>query len=275
MKTIYHILYPIVFLLLLSIHSINAEPPKYYPRKEDVKFIKCEVCRYLALNAFEQGQDLVAAKQASDDKVTEDEFIELMEKVTTAWRPEGEWITALHLTKSLTGGSLSVKNMNRQGECREACKTIERAAQEVMGEHDTDVAEALFVVRLELMKLRRRKLENCFVKCSVARSLAPQLTPFLSLQKKHDSRKAFSTWLCDDLTDACSSTSSIPSLPSGHKAYPKFLAMAPDAQNIDRVMGQMADSGLKGQMYSREELMEKYMDELGTDPSSLGGKDEL
>lgn len=59
--------------------------------------------------------------------------------------------------------------------------------------------------------------------------------------------------------------------------------MAPDAQNIDRVMGQMADSGLKGQMYSREELMEKYMGEMGMDADDLGGmggmgglgKDEL
>lgn len=56
--------------------------------------------------------------------------------------------------------------------------------------------------------------------------------------------------------------------------------MAPDAQNIERVMGQMADSGLKGQMYSREELMEKYMGEIGMDADDLGGmggfnKDEL
>jgi hypothetical protein len=57
--------------------------------------------------------------------------------------------------------------------------------------------------------------------------------------------------------------------------------MAPDAQNIDRVMGEMADSGLKGQMYTREELMEKYMGELGMDADDLGrmagmkGKDEL
>ncbi|KAL4535078.1 hypothetical protein Ndes2526B_g05990 [Nannochloris sp. 'desiccata'] len=233
-------------LAILALQSTNAEPPKFYPRKEDVKFIKCDVCRYLAINAYEQGRELVLGKQASGEKVSEEDVIELMEKLTTAWRPEGEWITALHLTKSLTGSKLSVKNMERQGECGEACKTIERAAQEVMGEHDTDVAEAVYV-------------------------------------QKHDSLKAFTTWLCEDLTKACSSTSQIPSLPSGHKAYPKFQVMAPDAQNIDRVMGQMADSGLKGQMYSREELMEKYMGEMGMDADDLGGmggmgglgKDEL
>lgn len=41
--------------------------------------------------------------------------------------------------------------------------------------------------------------------------------------------------------------------------------MAPDGQNLDRIMGEMADSGLKGKMYSREDLMEKYMGELGMD----------
>ena len=36
--------------------------------------------------------------------------------------------------------------MGKLGECGEACKTIERAAQDIMGEHDTDIAEALYVV---------------------------------------------------------------------------------------------------------------------------------
>jgi hypothetical protein len=144
MKAMHRIFCFIGILISLLIQSANAEPPKFYRRKEDVKFIKCEVCRYLAINVYEQAQDLLSAK--TDTKVTEDQVIELVEKATTAWRPQGEWITALHLTKSLTGGKLSVKNMERQGECGEACKTIERAAQEIIGEHDTDVAEALFVV---------------------------------------------------------------------------------------------------------------------------------
>ena len=32
------------------------------------------------------------------------------------------------------------------GVCGVECKTVERAAEQIMGEHDTDVAEALFVV---------------------------------------------------------------------------------------------------------------------------------
>jgi len=69
--------------------------------------------------------------------------IDLVERVTTAWRDEGEWITHLHLE---AGKKLNVRDMGRQGECTEACKTVELAARTVMGEHDTDVAEALFTV---------------------------------------------------------------------------------------------------------------------------------
>ena len=69
-----------------------------------------------------------------------------MEKSTTAWRTQGEWITHLHL-EGKGGGTLYIKDKKKIGECGEACKTIEKAVQMVMGEHDTDVAEALYMVR--------------------------------------------------------------------------------------------------------------------------------
>lgn len=42
-------------------------------------------------------------------------------------------------------------------------------------------------------------------------------------------------------------------------------------QNIERVLGEMADNGMRGQVWSREELMEKYKHELGRDPGEAGG----
>ena len=36
------------------------------------------------------------------------------------------------------------------GKCGVECKTIEAAAERIMGEHDTDIAEMLFMVGLEL-----------------------------------------------------------------------------------------------------------------------------
>lgn len=37
------------------------------------------------------------------------------------------------------------------GECGVECKTAERAAEQIMGEHDTDIAEVLFTVRSALL----------------------------------------------------------------------------------------------------------------------------
>ena len=73
------------------------------------------------------------------------QLIERMEKITTAWRPEGEWITSVDLMEE-AGGRLAVREMGRPGVCGVECKTVERAAEQIMGEHDTDVAEALFTV---------------------------------------------------------------------------------------------------------------------------------
>ena len=67
-----------------------------------------------------------------------------------------------------------------------------------------------------------------------------------------------------------------PALPQGHPAYPPFVPMAQDGQNIDRVLGEMADQGLKGQVYSREEVMEKYLSGGGGPMDGSGGPhDEL
>jgi hypothetical protein len=70
--------------------------------------------------------------------------IALVEKVSTAWRDEGAWITKLHLYRS--GKSLRVRDMREAGECRTACKTIEAAADAIVGSYDTDIAEMLFLV---------------------------------------------------------------------------------------------------------------------------------
>lgn len=74
----------------------------------------------------------------------EADWIETIEKMTTAWRKEGEWITSLHLVSSRS--KLEVVLMGGPGQCGEACRTIEKAAQEIMGNHDADVAEALYMV---------------------------------------------------------------------------------------------------------------------------------
>ena len=78
-------------------------------------------------------------------QVHEDRVIELVEKLTSAGLPEGQWIASVDLVEE-AGGRLAVREMGRPGVCGVECKTVERAAEQIMGEHDTDVAEALFTV---------------------------------------------------------------------------------------------------------------------------------
>ena len=78
---------------------------------------------------------------------------------------------------------------------------MEKAAQEVMGEHDADVAEALFVVSEER---GLGALSINFFMRSFAH--APPLPCSPPLQGKFRSAKQFKKWLCGYLTDACAAT---------------------------------------------------------------------
>lgn len=58
--------------------------------------------------------------------------------------------------------------------------------------------------------------------------------------------------------------------------YGKFVPRNADDQNIERVLGEMEDQGLKGNLFSREEVLEKYMSEMGVDgEGDFGMPDEL
>ena len=104
-------------------------------------------------------------------QVTEEDLITAVEKMTTAWRPEGEWITALHLEKSF-GGKLTVKDMKRLGECGEACKTIEKAAHDITAEHDIDMAEVLYMVRRKkVIDYEKKEIFGVFLCTSTLREV--------------------------------------------------------------------------------------------------------
>lgn len=204
-----------VLLMAVGSQAQIRNAPKVHPRKEDIPFIKCQVCEHLAKNVWKQARDLLKSSKPSK-KITEFDIIELIEKATTSWRDEGNWITKLDLVES--GDKLLLKQMDEDGECGVECKTIERAAEAIMGEHDTDLAEALFTG-----KLNRAQLTN---------------------------------WLCHELSGACKRKPK--PLPKGREPGEPFKVREPDAQNVDKMLGEMNDKGLKGSMYSRAEILEKY-----------------
>ena len=77
-----------------------------------------------------------------------DEFavIERIEKLTDPSSETGEWLARLDLQED--GAKLKVVDMGQLSNCDSSseCKTLVRAAEEVLGDHDTDVAEALWKV---------------------------------------------------------------------------------------------------------------------------------
>ena len=56
----------LLIVLLVTIVRAQVEQQKIPPRKEDIKFIKCEVCQFLAQHAYDQAQKLASV---SDTKV--------------------------------------------------------------------------------------------------------------------------------------------------------------------------------------------------------------
>lgn len=64
-----------------------------------------------------------------------------------------------------------------------------------------------------------------------------------------------------------------PPLPAGWSPYPAWERKAADVQDLDRVMGEMSDQGLRGKMYSREELTQQ-LEGLGEDEEEEGGAGE-
>ena len=70
----------------------------------------------------------------------------MIEKLTDPSSEKGEWLARLDLQED--GARLKVVDMGQLSHCDSSseCKTLVRAAEGVLGDHDTDVAEALWKV---------------------------------------------------------------------------------------------------------------------------------
>nr|GMD55821.1 pentatricopeptide repeat-containing protein At2g15690-like [Ipomoea batatas] len=109
-------------------------------RKEDIPYIKCQVCEKLSYQLYHQ----VQSKQAdiSPKKMSEYQIIEITENVCNLKKQEGDWILKIDIVEQ--GDRLELVEQEYEGQCNSECKTIERACQEVMGYSDTDIAEYLY-----------------------------------------------------------------------------------------------------------------------------------
>ncbi|KAK1285465.1 hypothetical protein QJS10_CPB20g00512 [Acorus calamus] len=122
-----------------QVNAIAQSPPST-ARKEDLPFIRCQVCQKIA----EELLGLVQKKQSqiSPKKISELQIIEIAENVCNLKKEESDWILRIDTVEK--GDTLELVDQGTEGQCYSECKTIERACQEVMGYSDTDVAEYIF-----------------------------------------------------------------------------------------------------------------------------------
>lgn len=131
-----------VILILLPWLPISycSKKPAGVARKEDIPYIKCQVCEKLAHQLYQQ----VQAKQAeiSPKKISEYQIIEISENVCNLKKREADWILKIDIVEQ--GDRLDLVEQDSEGQCNSECKTIERTCQEVLGYSDTDVAEYMY-----------------------------------------------------------------------------------------------------------------------------------
>lgn len=218
------------FLFGHAIAKPSSTPP--VARKEDIKYIKCAVCHEIShqlSRQIKQKRDELAPKQLSEYQI-----IEVAENICNLKRIEGDWL--LHQDIVEQGDKLVLLEQEDEGECNTECKTIEKACQEVMGYHDTDVAEFLFK--------------------------GPAQTDLLS------------EFLCKDLSKAC--RGKIPAVPKDRKPGEAFTPKSSKDAEMEKIMRSMSDmpGAPNMKMYSREDLMNGMPNFNGDDVDDDDDDDE-
>lgn len=167
-----------VALLLLSFIAITIWFPIVHcskkavgvARKEDIPYIKCQVCEMLAYQLYHQVQNKQA--EISPKKITEYQIIEISENVCNLKKQEADWILKIDIVEQ--GDRLELVEQDSEGQCNSECKTIERACQDVMDYSDTDVAEYLYKIKSDLDSLKSFLCKDLTKACSKAPPPVPK-----------------------------------------------------------------------------------------------------
>ncbi|KAK4342463.1 hypothetical protein RND71_038279 [Anisodus tanguticus] len=139
-------------------------------RKEDIPYIKCEVCEKLAYQLYHQVQN--KQSEISPKKILEYQIIEISENVCNLKKQEADWILKIDIVEQ--GDRLELVEQDSEGQCNSECKTIERACQDVMDYSDTDVAEYLYNNKPDLDSLKSFLCKDLTKACSKAPPPVPK-----------------------------------------------------------------------------------------------------
>lgn len=177
MAKIKSVLFVVVSVLLVSAWvpvSRCSKKPLTVARKEDIPYIKCQVCEKLAAQLYHQVQKKQA--EISPKKISEYQIIEMAENVCNLKKAEADWILQIDIVEQ--GDKLELVEQDSEGQCNSECKTIERACQEVMGYSDTDVAEFLYKSKPNIDSLVSFLCKDLTKACSTKPPPVPKVTAF-------------------------------------------------------------------------------------------------
>lgn len=236
-----------ILVVVASAMMGMPEQKKAKAVKSDVQYIRCGVCEEMTRNIYRSvkamREELKPGKKVRETipashsdslatrgenpmlterwtcwtKLAESEILETIETVCDPEKEQGEWITMIDLVE--TGDKLKLERQDWPGKCGTECRTIARACEEILGDHDTDLAEMLFNENYQ-----RAQLNN---------------------------------FLCYEESNAC--VVKAPPLPKDREPGPKFEEMTEQDLKMQKMMREMGNiPGMPGmQMFSRDQLQEQ------------------
>ncbi|KAK7379938.1 hypothetical protein VNO78_32202 [Psophocarpus tetragonolobus] len=139
-------------------------------RKEDIPYIKCQVCELLAKELYKQVHNKKA--EIAPKKISEYQIIEIAENVCNLKKVEADWILRIDIVEK--EDRLELVEQDSEGQCNSECKTIERACQEVIGYSDTDVAEYLYSSKPDIDSLHNYLCKDLTKTCSTKAPPVPK-----------------------------------------------------------------------------------------------------
>ncbi|CAK7352682.1 unnamed protein product [Dovyalis caffra] len=140
----------------------NTKKPVSVARKDDIPYIKCQVCEKVASQLYQQVQK--KQDQISPKKISEHQMIEIAENVCNLKKEEADWIMKLDIVEQ--GDKLKLIEQDTEGQCNSECKTIEQTCQEVMDYVDTDVAEYIFTAKPQIDLLVKHLCKDLTNSCT-------------------------------------------------------------------------------------------------------------
>jgi hypothetical protein len=211
--------------------------------KQDMKYIRCGVCRKMVDVAMEKSTELLekrfAFKKKRKNEATEFDgegaVQDFVEKMCNPLKPEGDWVSMLDLKEE--GEELHLAEQYTNGKCQKECRTIEATCEDVLDKADVEFTEILY-------------------------KAVKEKTPLSQVQR----------YICNRAAGVCKKKP--PPLKAPRPYDETLQPLTAEEKQMQDMQANLKESGMSGTMYRREDLagmmdkMGDMMGEMGIDPEA-------